>query len=41
MRLEGLRKLKIIKVIGNQTRDLPAWSIVSHPTMLQRAPDRK
>jgi hypothetical protein len=42
VRLEGLGKLKKKKkfndFIGNQTRDLPACSIVPQPTTLQRAP---
>jgi hypothetical protein len=29
---------KLIDLIGNRTRDLPACSIVSQPTTLQRAP---
>jgi hypothetical protein len=41
MGLEGLGKLKkSYDVIGNQTRDLPACSIVPQPTALPRAPFR-
>jgi hypothetical protein len=39
VRLEGLGKLKTYNdLIGNQTRDLPACSIVPQPSTLQRAP---
>jgi hypothetical protein len=41
VRLEGLGKLKKKSndLIGNQTRDLPACSIVPQPTTLPRAPN--
>jgi hypothetical protein len=38
VRLEGLGQLKKIHLIGTQTRDLPACSIVPQPTTLPRAP---
>jgi hypothetical protein len=38
VRLEGLRKLKIIHLNGTRTRDLPACSIVPQPTTLPRTP---
>jgi hypothetical protein len=38
MRLEGLGKLKRSHLIGTQSRDLPACSIVPQPTTLPRAP---
>jgi hypothetical protein len=40
MRLEVLRKLKkkIKYLIGNRTRDLPAFRIATQPTTLPRAP---
>jgi hypothetical protein len=38
VRLEGLGKLKKSNdLIGNQTHDLPAFSIVPQPTVLLRA----
>jgi hypothetical protein len=38
--LESLGKLKqFIVLIGNETRDLPACSVVPEPTTLLRAPD--
>jgi hypothetical protein len=40
VRLEGLSKLKKkIHLIGTRSRDLPACTIVSQPTMLLRAPN--
>jgi hypothetical protein len=40
VRLGGLGILKKSnEIIGNQTRDLPACSIVPQPTTLPRAPD--
>jgi hypothetical protein len=40
LRLEGLGKLKKKSnvLIGNRTRDLPAYSIVHQPTTLPRDP---
>jgi hypothetical protein len=38
VRLEGLGKLKKIHLIGTQSRDLPASSIVPQPTTLPRVP---
>jgi hypothetical protein len=38
VRLEGLGKLKEIRLIGTRTHDLPASSIVPQPTTLTRAP---
>jgi hypothetical protein len=37
VRLEGLGQLKKIHLIGTQTRDLPAFSIVPQPTTLPSA----
>jgi hypothetical protein len=36
--MEGLGKLKKIRLIGTRSRDVPACSIVSQPTALPRAP---
>jgi hypothetical protein len=39
VQLEGLGKLKKLNdLIGTRTLDLPAYSIVSQPTLLPRAP---
>jgi hypothetical protein len=38
MRLEGIDKLIKIHLIGDRTRDLPAYSIVPQPTTLPRTP---
>jgi hypothetical protein len=41
MRLEGLGQLKNpVTSLGIRSRDLPACSIVSHPTTLPRAPHK-
>jgi hypothetical protein len=37
VRLEGIGNLKKIHLIGTQTRDLPACSIVPQPTTLPHA----
>jgi hypothetical protein len=34
MRLEGLGKLKKIHLIGTRSRDLPAYSIMPQPRMI-------
>jgi hypothetical protein len=38
VRMEGVGKLKIIRLVGTRTRDIPTCSIVPQPTTLPRAP---